>query len=84
MQIISSSRLRQHISEVLNAVKYQNRIIGIGRRDTVEALIMKFPAQSNKRLNDITNTNANSESFRFLEEEPDLYSAKDLRKRYDA
>jgi len=82
MQIISSSQLRLHISEILNAVKYQNRIVGIGRRNAIEALIMKYPERLNKRLNGITNMNANSESFRFLEEEPDLYGVRDLRKRY--
>lgn len=36
----------------------------------------------NKTLNEITNLNAHSRSFDFLEREPELYSASDLKKRY--
>lgn len=34
------------------------------------------------KIDDITNINANSISFDFLKKEPDLYSVKDLKKRY--
>lgn len=43
---------------------------------------MKLPPEYNAALDDITNVNTYSESFSFLEHEPDLYSADDLQKQY--
>jgi len=82
MQIISTTSMRKNISEVINKVRYNNRVFGIGRRNKAEVIIMKYPENMNKKVNSITNINANSSSFSFLEKEPDIYSAKDLKKRY--
>ena len=39
-----------------------------------------YPTELNPQLDEITNFNANSPSFDFLADEPDLYSASDLKK----
>ncbi len=82
MKTLSTTELRENISHVLDAVTHRNQIVGIGRRSKVEAVIFKWPAYENNAFDDVTNMNANSSSFDFLAEEPDLYTIDDLRKRY--
>ncbi len=82
MKIISTTMMRKHISEVVDTVKCEDSVFGIGRRNKVEAIIMKFPQHFNKNVSEITNINANSKSLSFLKNEPDLYSVCDLEKRY--
>jgi len=82
MQVISTTSMRKNISEVINKVKYNNRVFGVGRRNKAEVIIIKYPENISKKVNKITNINANSSSFDFLKEEPDIYSVKDLKKRY--
>ena len=36
----------------------------------------------NKLFNDVTNVNAYSKSFSFLDREPEIYSVSDLKKMY--
>jgi hypothetical protein len=57
-------------------------VFGIGRRSSIDALIIQFPSAYNKELNEITNINALSHSFDFLKEEPEIYSMEDLKKKY--
>lgn len=82
MKIISATTMRKDISEIMNEVKYKDRVFGIGRRDKIEAIIIKYPENLNKNCSEITNANANSSSFDFLEDEPDLYSIDDVKKKY--
>jgi len=82
MKVISSTRFRRDIAKLLNAVVYRNQIVGIERHNKVQAVVFKWPARFNEEVDEITNVNANSSSFDFLEKEPDLYSIEDLRKRY--
>lgn len=74
--------MRKDIAEIINKVKYTGEIFGVGRRNKIEAIIMKYPDYLNLDLSEITNINANSGSFSFLKDEPDLYSIKDLKKKY--
>ncbi len=74
--------MRKDISEIMNEVKYKDRVFGIGRRDKIEAIIIKYPENLNKKCGEITNANANSASFDFLENEPDLYSIDDIKRKY--
>lgn len=74
--------MRSHISEVIDEVRYNNQVFGVGRRDKIEVLIMKYPENLNKKLSDLTNLNANSSSFDFLKDEPDFYSVDDLKRVY--
>lgn len=82
MKIISTTMMRKYISEVVDTVKCENSVFGIGRRNKVEAIIMKFPQHFNKKVSEVTNINANSKSFNFLKDEPDLYSVCDLKDKY--
>ena len=63
-------------------MQYKGGIIAIGRQHKKEALLIPFPENLNDDLSDITNFNANSASFDFLKDEPDLYSISDLKKSY--
>lgn len=74
--------MRKNISDIINKVKYNNQVFGIGRRNKIEVIVMKYPENTNNNLNEITNINANSSSFDFLKNEPDIYSIKDLKKIY--
>lgn len=82
MKLISATSMRKHISEIISSVKYNDQVFGIGRRNRIEAVIIKYPENLNKNLSEIANINANSFSFDFLKNEPDMYSLKDLKKRY--
>ncbi|HBB44199.1 MAG: hypothetical protein UW27_C0011G0009 [Parcubacteria group bacterium GW2011_GWA1_44_13] len=82
MKIISSTAMRKDIAEIINEVKYTGQVFGVGRRNRIEAILMKYPSHINLRLDEITNINANSTSFEFLKDEPDLYSVKDIKKRH--
>jgi len=74
--------MRKNLSEIINQVKYRGQVFGVGRRDNVEVIIMKYPENFNKELSEITNANANSASFNFLKDEPELYNTDDLTKKY--
>lgn len=82
MKVISSTTMRKDIAEIINEVKYTGQVFGVGRRNKIEAIIMKYPDYASSDLSEITNMNANSASFSFLESEPELYSIKDLKKKY--
>lgn len=83
MKIITTTNARKIIGNLINRVKYSGEVIGIGRRNSIDALLIKFPEAYNKDLNEITNINANSQSFDFLTAEPEIYSVADLKKKYD-
>ncbi|MFA6294960.1 MAG: hypothetical protein WC666_00860 [Candidatus Paceibacterota bacterium] len=82
MKIITTTLARKNISKMINRVKYYGEVFGIGRRNSVDAILIKFPNAQNDEMNEITNINANSSSFDFLKEEPDIYSLSDLKKKY--
>ena len=82
MKIITTTNARKNIGNIINRVKYFGDVFAIGRRDSIDALLIQFPQIYNADLNDITNINANSKSFDFLAKEPDLYSISDLKKKY--
>ena len=82
MKQLSTSDMRKHISDVVDDVRYRDQVFVVGRRNRPEIIIMKFPENLNKSLNEITNLNSNSPSFGFLKDEPDIYSVDDLKRRY--
>ena len=82
MKIISTTEARKNIKTLVDAVRETGAVYAIGRRDKPEVLLMKFPRDYNKELNEITNVNAYSESFSLLEKEPETYSVNDLKKKY--
>lgn len=82
MKIITITNARKNIASLVDRVKYQGEIFGIGRHHSIDALLIQFPHTYNKNLSEITNINAYSRSFDFLESEPELYSFSDLKKEY--
>lgn len=82
MKIITTTQARKTIGKMINQVKYYGEVFGIGRRNSIDALLIQFPESYNKDLNDITNVNANSKSFDFLKNEPEIYSLSDLEEKY--
>lgn len=82
MKIIATTEARKHLSELINKVRYTHKPIAIGRHNKGEVLLIKFPQEANPLIDDITNFNQYASSFEFLNDEPDLYSAKDLKKEY--
>lgn len=82
MKIITTTNARKTIGNLINRVKYSGEVFGIGRRNSIDAILMKFPDTYNENLNEITNINANSSSFDFLSKEKEIYSLSDLKKKY--
>jgi antitoxin (DNA-binding transcriptional repressor) of toxin-antitoxin stability system len=80
MKIITTTEARKHISNLVDEVKYSGEIVGIGRRSSIDVVIIPFPHAYNKAVNDITNINTYSRSFDFLQDEPELYSTADIKK----
>ena len=82
MKTISITNARSNIKTLVDRVKYHGEIFAIGRHNSIDAIIIQFPSNYNKDMNDFTNTNANSKSFDFLKEEPEVYNFADLKKIY--
>ena len=82
MKILTTTQVRKTIGKMINQVKYYGEVFGIGRRNSIDALLIQFPESYNKDLNDITNINSNSKSFDFLKDEPETYSLSDLKETY--
>lgn len=82
MKTITTTNARKQIAKLIDLVKETGDVFAIGRRNRPEVLLIKFPTNYNSDLSDITNINAYSESFSFLESEPELYSTADLKKPY--
>lgn len=82
MKTISTTQARKNISSIINIVKETGETVALGRHNKIDALIIKFPYEYNKSVSEITNMNAYSGSFDFLNDEPDIYSVDDLKKRY--
>lgn len=81
MKIISTTNARKNIKVLIDKVKYSGEIFGIGRRNSIDAILIQFPQSYNENLNDITNINTFSKSFNFLSREKEIYSINDLKKR---
>lgn len=82
MKIISTTKARKNIKNIIDRVRYGGEVFAIGRRKTIDALLIQFPDTYNEEVDEITNINAYSKSFDFLKDEPELYSAADLKKKY--
>ncbi len=82
MKTISLTNARKHISSMIDEVRETGQVFAIGRHNDLEAVLLKFPREYNKSFSDIANINAYSSSFDFLEQEPELYSAADLKRSY--
>jgi len=81
MNILSTTNFRKNLPSFLNEV-LSNKFLIIGRRNKPKVLIIKYPENLNKKVSNVTNLNANSSSFDFLKNEPDIYSVNDLKVKY--
>ena len=79
METISTTVARTCLGEIVNRVKYQRKIIALGRNQKPEVYIIPIPDEVDLP---ITQINAESAAFDFLHDEPDLYSLSDLKERY--
>lgn len=79
MKTITTTNARKQLAKLIDTVKETGDVFAIGRRNQPEVLLIKFPNEYNSSLNDITNVNIYSESFSFLDKEPDIYSVADLK-----
>jgi len=82
MKVITTTKARKEIGAIINRVKYHGDVFAIGRRNSIDALLIRFPQMYNEEMNDVTNVNAHSMSFDFLEKEPEMYGVSDLKKTY--
>jgi hypothetical protein len=80
MTIISTSKARSILPSIIENITERDNAYVIGRRNKPEVIIIKFPTQYRKDVSEITNINANSSSFSFLNNEPDIYSLNDIVK----
>ena len=77
MKVIPVSIARKKLGDFMNEVKYTNSMIALGKHGMPEAMLIAFP--SSYLDVSMTHVNAGSESFSFLDDEPDLYSLHDLK-----
>lgn len=79
MKIYSTTELRANLSDIVNTVHYQKKIVAVGRNKKAEVFIVPAPEEYEV---DLTEVNSASSSFDFLAEEPDLYTVNDLKVKY--
>jgi len=82
IKTLSTTKMRENISEIISLVHSTGRSFVVGRRDNPEAVLIPFPKDFNPKISEITNINAYSKSFSFLKKEPELYSKSDLKEKY--
>lgn len=81
MKTISTTDARKHLSDIVESVRTTGRPVAIGRRNKPEVMMVRI-SKYNPELSDVTNLNMFGGSFDFLWDEPDVYSDKDIKKRY--
>lgn len=82
IKTLSTTEVREKISDLVDIVSTSHKSIVIGRRNIPEVVLIPFPSFWNGKLSDITNINAYSKSFDFLADEPELYSKEDIKLKY--
>ena len=82
MKTISVTNARNYRSGLIDEVEDKAEAYGLNGHGQIEAVIIKFPRFYNPKVDFITNLATYGRAFDFLEEEPELYSIKDLKKRH--
>lgn len=82
IKTLSTTEARARIADLVNIVSTSSKSFVIGRRNMPQAVLIAFPAFWNDKLSEISNINAYSRSFDFLKDEPEIYSVKDIKKKY--
>ena len=81
MKVFTATDVRRGIDKIIRSVKKTGRPVGIGTGGTPEVLVVRASSY-NPKLSDVTNLNMLGGAFDFLWDEPDLYTDKDIKKRY--
>ena len=81
MQTFSITEGRRKLGELVNIVKYQRRTIALGSHGKPEVLLIAYTLGGGDDM-PMAAMNAQSSSFAFLQDEPDLYSAPDVKHPY--
>lgn len=81
MKTISTTDARKRLSAIVDSVRTSGRAVAIGRRNKPEVMMVRISGY-NPELSDVTNLNMLGGAFDFLWDEPDLYSDKNIKKRY--
>ncbi|OGJ06143.1 hypothetical protein A2456_00215 [Candidatus Nomurabacteria bacterium RIFOXYC2_FULL_36_19] len=82
IKTLSTTEAREKMSDLVNIVSTSRKSIVIGRRNIPEVVLIPFPTFWNGKFSEITNINAYSKSFDFLTNEPEIYSTKDIKRKY--
>ncbi|MFA6006536.1 MAG: type II toxin-antitoxin system Phd/YefM family antitoxin [Candidatus Paceibacterota bacterium] len=82
MKTLSTTEARKQFSDLIDHVRQKSEAVAIGRWNEPEVLLIPYPREFSREVNEITKINASSPSFDFLYDEPDLYSMADLKHRY--
>jgi len=82
IKTLSTTEARANMADLVNIVSTRKKSIVIGRRNVPQVVLIPFPAFWNGKLSEITNINAYSKSFDFLENEPEIYSTSDVKQKY--
>lgn len=80
MKVIDPVIARKTIGKIVDSVKTTGRPVAIGANNMPEVLVVRA-SRYNPNLSDVMNFAVASGSFDFLYDEPDLYSAADIRWR---
>jgi len=80
MNILSTTKARNILPDLIESIKNTGCNFVLGRRGIPEVIIMKFPAGYSVNATDITNINTYSNSFDFLNDEPNIYKLKSKNK----
>lgn len=79
---ISTTKARANIASIIAKISSSGQSVVIGKHNNPEVVIVPYPHEFNPKFSEMTNINAYSRSFDFLKNEPEIYSARDLKKRY--
>ncbi len=80
MRVIPVTEGRKRLGELMDLVRYQKTIVALGKNGKAEALLVAIPGRGLDFS--ITEVNAASSSFDWMDDEPELYSRADLKNRY--
>ncbi|MFT5179896.1 MAG: hypothetical protein ACI9GH_000265 [Candidatus Paceibacteria bacterium] len=78
MKTVSIEEAQKNIDKLIKYVNETNDTVIVGKKGSGEALLSKIPNNSDKE----TNIGAFFGAFDFLNDEPDIYTIDDLKKRY--
>jgi hypothetical protein len=76
INVLSTTKARNILPDLIESIKHTGKAFVLGRRNIPEAILIKFPTEYLVNASDMTNINAYSHSFDFLNDEPDLYKLK--------